>query len=205
MSRHLFFASNSSKPSSRWQEAFPDGACVDGVGAVQATDLVWIDTADESWERTLQHLAGAPLSCAVVLVSSAPDDEEALRGLERGARGYCHAYAVPALLREVAQVVERGGLWIGPGLLERFIAALRPRLPAAPRDLGGLLSQREREVGKAVAAGRSNKEIAAQLGISERTVKAHLGSIFEKLDVRDRLQLALLLSDDRAPQHGGGQ
>ena len=205
MSRHVFFASNSSKPSSRWREAFPDGACVDELDAVQPTDLVWIDTADKGWERTLQCIAGAPLSSAVVLVSSTPDDEEALRGLERGARGYCHAYAVPSLLREVAQVVERGGLWIGPGLLERFIAALRPRLPASPRDLGGLLSQREREVGKAVAAGRSNKEIGEQLGISERTVKAHLGSIFDKLDVRDRLQLALLLSDDHAPQHGGGQ
>lgn len=204
MSRQLFIATSSTQPSARWQEAFPEGTCVDGIGAVKAGDSVWVDTADAQWEDTVRAMVSAPLSCAVILVSASPNDDEALRGFELGARGYCHAYGVPSLLREVAQVVDRGGLWIGPSLLERFIAAVRPRLPTRQREVAGVLSQREHEVAEAVIAGRSNKEIAAQLGITERTVKAHLGSIFHKLDVRDRLQLALLLADDHAPQHGDG-
>lgn len=203
MRRHIFLVSPSARPSLRWQEAFPRGVCVEGLAAVQVGDLVWVDTADEGWAHMLGQLADASLQCAVILVSSAPDDDEALQGLESGARGYCHAHAVPALLREVAEVVERGGLWVGPALVARFIAALRPRLPAARADLTGPLSAREREVARAVAAGGSNKEVARQLGISERTVKAHLGSIFEKLAVRDRLHLVLLLGDESGSVQGG--
>jgi DNA-binding NarL/FixJ family response regulator len=59
------------------------------------------------------------------------------------------------------------------------------------------LSGREAEVAREVVAGRSNKEIARVLGITERTVKAHLGAIFAKLGVRDRLQLALRLTGDK--------
>jgi DNA-binding NarL/FixJ family response regulator len=55
------------------------------------------------------------------------------------------------------------------------------------------LTKRERQVAKAVADGLSNREIAARLSISERTVKARLTSVFQKLNVRDRVQLALLL------------
>ena len=69
--------------------------------------------------------------------------------------------------------------------------SLRDALDAAWRRA---VSAREAEVAQAVAAGKSNREVAEQLFISERTVKAHLGAVFEKLGVRDRLQLALRLS-----------
>ena len=67
---------------------------------------------------------------------------------------------------------------------------------AASAPLPGLdtLSAREREVAEAVAEGLTNKQVAARLGITERTVKAHLATVFEKTGVRDRLQLALRLS-----------
>ena len=57
-----------------------------------------------------------------------------------------------------------------------------------------LLSAREKDVARAVAAGKSNKEVAKELDITERTVKAHLSAVFEKLHVRDRLQLVLVFS-----------
>jgi DNA-binding NarL/FixJ family response regulator len=63
---------------------------------------------------------------------------------------------------------------------------------ASPASLDDL-TKRERQVAKAVAEGLSNREIAARLNISERTVKARLTGVFQKLDVRDRVQLALLL------------
>jgi DNA-binding NarL/FixJ family response regulator len=64
-------------------------------------------------------------------------------------------------------------------------------------DRLSMLTGREQEVSRAVAKGSSNKEIARQLGITERTVKAHIGSVFQKLNVRDRLHLALIFNGQR--------
>ena len=140
----------------------------------------------------------------VVLLSGALEPLEGLKALNQGVRGYAHAYAVPALLQAVALVVEHDGLWVGPELLQRLVGAagaalaLRPLLARAPlvpvSNAWAALSAREVQVAHAVTAGCSNKEVAAQLFISERTVKAHLGAVFEKLSVRDRLQLVLHLA-----------
>jgi len=97
---------------------------------------------------------------------------------------------------------------VGPDLLQRLVGstsaalAARPAIATTPppataapgANAWALLSARETQVARSVQAGRSNKEVAALMFISERTVKAHLGTIFEKLGVRDRLQLVLRLS-----------
>jgi DNA-binding NarL/FixJ family response regulator len=99
----------------------------------------------------------------------------------------------------VAQVIQHGGLWLGPDLVQRLMAATRdvlarsPNAPVQAADVSAL-SDRELQVARAVADGHTNKEVADLLHISERTVKAHLGSVFEKLGVRDRLQLVLRLA-----------
>jgi DNA-binding NarL/FixJ family response regulator len=72
-----------------------------------------------------------------------------------------------------------------------------PVVAEAPADWSAGLTEREREVARAVASGASNKEIARRLGITERSVKAHTGAIFEKLGVRDRLQLSLVVHGRR--------
>lgn len=196
MSRNHFLRSATAQPSTRWLDAFPEGLCCE-PGELLATanppDVIWISTALCAWEERVSSLARELPQCPLVVVSLAPDGDEAVRAFDRGARGYCHGLSVPALMREVALVVRHGGLWIGPELMGRVIGAAKRALPAPPpRDLHPAgLSAREAEVAREVAAGHSNKEIAAKLGIAERTVKAHLSGIFEKLDVRDRLQLVL--------------
>jgi DNA-binding NarL/FixJ family response regulator len=178
-----------------------------------AAGLVWLSSGDEQWAAHLQQILQAQPATPVVLLSSAPEPQQGLSAINGGARGYTHAYAVPALLQEVALVVEHGGLWVGPELLQRLVgstqAALAARRPAAgpaqgaPSDkVWASLSAREAEVARAVSQGRSNKEVADLMHISERTVKAHLGAVFEKLGVRDRLQLVLRLAtatDSAAP------
>jgi DNA-binding NarL/FixJ family response regulator len=182
-------------------------------GASAAAGLVWLSSGDEQWAAHLQQILQAQPATPVVLLSSAPEPQQGLSAINGGARGYTHAYAVPALLQEVALVVEHGGLWVGPELLQRLVgstqAALAARRPAAnpaqvaPSDkVWASLSAREAEVARAVSQGRSNKEVADLMHISERTVKAHLGAVFEKLGVRDRLQLVLRLAtatDSAAP------
>jgi DNA-binding NarL/FixJ family response regulator len=151
----------------------------------------------------LQTLPGT----RAVLLSGSPDPAEGLVALDAGAMGYTHAYALPELLQEVATVIAHGGIWAGPELLKRLVAATSAALATLPAPAHGpgqvaqnyatawaKLSAREAQVVNSVAAGKSNKEVADQLFISERTVKAHLGMAFEKLGVRDRLQLAVLVA-----------
>ncbi len=99
------------------------------------------------------------------------------------------------MLEQVNQVVQVGGLWLGADLMRQLVSAtaniLKPTTASPKLDS---LTLREKSVAEAVAAGKTNKEVARELDITERTVKAHLGSVFDKLKVRDRLQLVLVMS-----------
>lgn len=196
----------------RWVEAFPSGRvhaaeALYEVGAARWQGLLWLNSDDPRWFDHLAHARKILPNAALVLLSSAPEVNEGLKALDAGVRGYTHAYAVAKLLREVATVVEHGGLWVGPELLQRLVAstagliAKRPvQIVSATPNPWTALSARESQVARMVAEGRSNKEVATAMFISERTVKAHLSAIFEKLSVRDRLQLVVRLADSPAPE-----
>ena len=101
------------------------------------------------------------------------------------------------MLQQVAAVVQNGGVWIGEGLMKRLLVASAALLSKRPSDgdaWRNVLTAREQEVAVAVAAGASNKEIARQLAITERTVKFHVSAVLEKLGARDRLQLSLIIN-----------
>ena len=210
MGKQYFLSSTVAKPPilppERWLLAFPEGEWIRWAtlqAAVQADDTVWVSVQHEEWMNKVAALVAAQPACRVVVVSTVPYDAEGLRAVNVGARGYCHQLAVPEMLQEVAQAVQHGGIWLGPDLVQRLVAATRELLadkapPSSSVDLSAL-SDRELQVAKAVAAGKSNKEVAEQLFISERTVKAHLGAVFEKLGVRDRVQLVLLMSSAPTP------
>ena len=214
MSTHHFLTSAVAKPpiapSERWLLAFPQGqwsnwASLQAAG--HAEEPVWVPTTHVDWLDKVATLMHTQPARHVIVVSPVPYGAEGLRAINQGARGYCHLHAVPELLREVAHVVEQGGLWVGPELVERMVAATRDLLgragpgAAQPEPDLSALSAREVQVAHAVADGKSNKEVADQLFISERTVKAHLGSVFEKLGVRDRVQLVLRLSSAFVSSH----
>ena len=133
----------------------------------------------------------------MVVLAATPTESEAFQLLSAGAVGYCHVTAVPGQLREVALVVEHGGLWMPPALMQRFVALSLRVMPAASAEEVELnpLTARELMVAEQVALGASNREIAAALEITERTVKAHLSAIFQKMGVRDRVQLALAMNN----------
>lgn len=131
----------------------------------------------------------------IILFSDRPDDEEGLAYLMAGIHGYCNTYMAQSLLAQAAQAVFGGEVWVGWSLMQRLIRAAGAG--AVPGTGGnGLegLTARELDTARLVAGGASNKVIASELGITERTVKAHLGSIFQKTGTRDRLQLALLVN-----------
>lgn len=197
-------------PPERWLLAFPEGQWRHWAAlqkSVQTGDTVWVTVQHDDWLAKVAQLVKMQPDCHVVVVSLMPYDAEGLRAVNAGARGYCHQLAVPDMLSEVAQAVAHGGIWLGPDLVQRLVSATHdlltrglapPAVPAHQADLSAL-SDREAQVARAVAKGFSNKEVAEQLHISERTIKAHLGAVFEKLGVRDRVQLVLLISSGHPP------
>jgi DNA-binding NarL/FixJ family response regulator len=115
---------------------------------------------------------------------------------QAGARGYCNRYIRAELLVEVVRVVQAGEVWVGEQLMAGLLQALpRPaEVIATEHPLLESLTDRERDVIPYVINGMGNKAIARELDITERTVKAHVSNILHKLDVADRMQLALLLN-----------
>lgn len=186
----------------RWLQAFPQAKVSDDVMAIGratsgARGVVWLDFAVvPPAERSRQVQAAAAFGWPVVVMSATPGESEAFVLLNEGAVGYCHVKAAPEQLREIALVVDHGGLWMPPELMQRFVAlstrVVHSDAPVEP-ELNELTS-RELMVAELVAKGASNREIATALDITERTVKSHLSAIFEKLGVRDRVQLALAMN-----------
>jgi DNA-binding NarL/FixJ family response regulator len=122
---------------------------------------------------------------AVVVLTSFSDREQILRALDAGAIGYLLKDAEPAELEKAVRAAAQGDAPLDPRAGRALLSA---REASSPLDT---LSEREREVLALVARGLPNKLIARELSISEKTVKAHLTSIFRTIGVTDRTQAAL--------------
>jgi DNA-binding NarL/FixJ family response regulator len=136
-------------------------------------------------------------------MSAVPEAAEGVRLLRAGVRGYCNRRMSDAALVTAVATVLAGEIWAGKQVTEYLLqhaVAQSPNPDSAVPALHGL-TPREREIAELVGAGRSNKVIAAEAGVSERTVKAHLNAIFRKTGIRNRVQLALAVSQG-APANG---
>jgi DNA-binding NarL/FixJ family response regulator len=128
--------------------------------------------------------------CRVIVLTSFLDDERLLPAIQAGAAGYLLKNAEPAQLARAVREAHQGRTIIDPTVAARLVHALADGAPAAPGHEE--LTKREREVLELIAGGRSNKRIAFELGISEKTVKTHVGHLLAKLGVADRTQAAML-------------
>lgn len=185
------FVSASKVPPSRWKKAFPQAEILKSVPeSLPAGSIVWL----HNQLPVGMHLVGV----RYVVMHDEPSDDKGLEALAHGASGYCNAHTAPELLLTIASVIHSSGLWVGESLLNRLVGGIGLRSHMSGRHEQHpalqLLSERERAVALCIARGESNKEITRDLDIAERTIKAHLTSVFEKLGVRDRLQLAILLN-----------
>ena len=136
-----------------------------------------------------------------IVLAGTDDDALAVQTLKAGAAGFCARDTSTDLLRRAVQLVEAGEIWVGRRVMVRLIEELALRTAAAPAVSGGeQLTPRERELVGFVAAGASNKDIARRLAISVKTVKTHLTSIFRKLGLSTRLELAVAVGRGAAPR-----
>lgn len=129
----------------------------------------------------------------VIVFSDLPSYAEGTALLALGIRGYANTYIHPENLMQMLETVKSGNIWLYPEFIHQMVQKLTD---SEQRHSGVLekLTERESETALLVADGLSNKEIASNLNITERTVKNHLTHIFEKLGVSDRLSLAMLLN-----------
>nr|MBA2444317.1 response regulator transcription factor [Nocardioidaceae bacterium] len=137
-------------------------------------------------EATRRIVAQAP-TVAVLVLTMVDDDDSVVAALQVGARGYLLKGAVQEEVLAAIRAVAAGGAVFGPGVAERVLAGGR----GAGRRYGAPLTDREAEVLSLIAAGRSNPEIARDLGLSLKTVQNHVSHMLAKMQVRDRTQAAL--------------
>ena len=187
----------------RWKKAFPRAlvaSCVTEISeaSTAARAVIWLNLSELPPENRLSDIREAvAFGWPVVAMSATPAESEAFQMLNSGIAGYCHVRAAPEQLREIGLVVEHSGIWMPPELMQRLLKlSLRvvPTETPVEQELNELTA-RELMVAEQIATGATNREISERLEITERTVKAHLSAIFEKLGVRDRVQLALAMNN----------
>jgi DNA-binding NarL/FixJ family response regulator len=144
-------------------------------------------------EATSRILAGADWDVRVLILTTFDPDEYVYRALRAGASGFVLKDIPPAELATAVRTVADGGALLAPSITRRLIGRFAERVGVDTAFAGRLerLTDREREVVKAVARGASNTEIAQGLFIGPATVKSHVSSILTKLGLRDRAQIVV--------------
>ncbi len=161
-------------------------AALDAAGAV---DVVVMDLRMREVDgiTATRALAARPDAPPVLVLTTFDDDEMLSGALRAGAAGFLLKDSSADDLIRAVRAVAAGDSWLDPAVTGRVLSSYRQSADPAPASSDHeVLTARELEVLCAMAAGRSNSEIAEELFISELTVKSHIGRIFTKLDLRDR-------------------
>ena len=180
------------------------GEAADGATAVTMTsalvpDVVLMDVRMPGTDGIAATAAvtAAGLASKVIILTTFDLDEYVFAGLKAGASGFLLKDTPPADLLTAIRTVAGGDAVLAPAATKRLIDQFAPLLPEPGRQTarGAVLSQltdREEVVFAQLASGRSNREIATDLHLSEGTVKTHVGRILAKLGLRDRVQAVVL-------------
>ena len=164
-----------------------DGAEAVDLCAKHHPDVVLMDLRMPGMDglTAIEKLRETQPEIAVVILTTFNEDKLMLRGLQAGARGYLLKDTERSALFDTIRAAARGETLLKPEIMARVLAmAGGAQQSLTESDIS--LTNRELEVLQAVARGDRSKEVAVQLGISERTVKAHLGNIYSKFGVDSR-------------------
>jgi two-component system, NarL family, response regulator LiaR len=181
------------------------GEAADGAAAVRVAlelrpDVILMDLVMPGLDGVgaMRELRRELPGCRVIVLTSFTDDSKLLPAIQAGAAGYLLKNVQPAELHRAIRAAHVGEALLDPSVAARLVEAIaQPAGMPAPERL----TPREREVLALIGRGLSNKRIARELGVAEKTVKTHVGHVLAKLGVTDRTQAALYV----ARQDGGGQ
>jgi DNA-binding NarL/FixJ family response regulator len=178
------------------------GEAGDGDAALQAlsvtrADVVLMDVRMPVLDgvEATRRLHARPDPPKVIVLTTFDLDEYAFAALKAGASGFLLKDAQPPVLLDAIRAVHAGDAVVAPSTTRRLIERFASHLPddrPPPATVWQALTQREHEIVREVARGRSNAEIADALFVTEATVKTHIGRILAKVGLRDRVQLVVL-------------
>jgi DNA-binding NarL/FixJ family response regulator len=187
-----------------------DGAAAIGMARALHPDVVLMDVrmpGTDGIQATAAVTAAFPAT-RVLILTTYDLDEYVLAGLKAGASGFLLKDVPPEELLTAIRTVASGDAVLAPTATRRLIDRFMPLIPnparrEAQQELLSKLTDRERAVFTLITAGHSNREIAAELHLSEGTVKVHVGRILAKLDLRDRVQAVVLAYESGLITPGG--
>lgn len=170
----------------------------DGVEAIKRTmelcpDVVLMDVSMPNCDgvEACRQLNDAGCSSRVVMLTMHADQEVLADAIRAGAAGYLTKDCSTREIAEAVRMASKGDTVLSPQLARTMLDEVRRSDRGAPQEDERLVTKREEEVLQLIADGCSTPEVAAQLYISQKTVKNHLASIYQKLDARDRTQAVL--------------
>jgi len=183
------------KEGSVFIEASNFDEMLDLCGGNEKFDLILTDLRMPGWPgfSGIQALRERQPDGKVVVVSASEAHHDVRDALEHGAAGYIPKSSSVKIMLSALDLIFSGGVYVPATVLREGgdAAEARAAMPPADPALEQLLTQRQREVLERLREGKSNKQIAHELGLSEGTVKIHMTAIFKSLGVRNRTQAAM--------------
>ncbi len=187
------------------------GEAEDGAKAVVAAhklkpDVVLMDIQMplmNGLESTRQITQTPGNTCRILILTTFERDDYVFEALRAGASGFILKNAPPEDLIAAVRVVAEGNALLAPSVTRRIINEFAQRTPRVDLKAGlSSLTEREIEVMRLIAKGKTNAEIAAELFVGETTVKTHISNLFAKLDLRDRVQAVVYAYESGLIQPG---
>lgn len=172
-----------------------DGEEAAAVVAREKPDVVLLDVSMPKGGGigALARIMQSDPAPRVAMLTASEADEDLMQALKLGALGYILKGVGAGELADLVRELAAGRSYVSPGLAGRLLVAMRrPQAPAAPPNPLADLSKREEDILKLVAQGKSNREVGEALDLQEKTVKHYMTSILQKLQVRNRVEAAML-------------
>ena len=170
------------------------------IAAELAPDVVLLDLRMPELDglSVLDRIAALDLGCAVVMLTTSSDERDLVTSLRSGARGYLLKDMEPEQLVDALAAVVEGETVVAPEMTSVLAKVVKGGTVESGRpDRFSSLTPREFEILRHLSEGQSNKEIARDLGITDGTVKLHVRSILRKLEVRSRVEAAVIAVEER--------
>jgi len=162
-------------------------------------DVVLLDISMPGWNGlvTAERISTACPASAIVMLTVSEDKDKLLAAFKAGARAYVLKGVSPQELASVIRSSARGDVYVSPSLaVEMLVSLTRGHAPDSLQEL----TSREREILRLIGKGLTNREIGAQIFLSEKTIKHHVTNILQKLQVRSRVEAALFAAQHDRPK-----
>jgi len=180
------------------------GAATSGEEALKLArellpDVVLLDISMPGWNGlvTAERISTACPASAIVMLTVSEDKDKLLAAFKAGARAYVLKGVSPQELASVIRSSARGDVYVSPSLaVEMLVSLTRGHAPDSLQEL----TSREREILRLIGKGLTNREIGAQIFLSEKTIKHHVTNILQKLQVRSRVEAALFAARHDGPK-----